>query len=100
MIIMRTTIFSPEGAKEIAKCYMESATLPDYLTRRGPYILPAKTEGIYGIAIYEVDRPSKLAEAYEWIANDIVKYFGVPGFTYNISVCLEAEEALKTLGIG
>ncbi len=100
MIIMTTTLFPPESAKETGKRFMEAASLPDYITRRGPYILPAKTEGIYGISIYEVDRPSKLAEAYEWIANDVVKYFGVPGFTYNIAVCLDVEEALKTLGMG
>jgi hypothetical protein len=99
MIVMTTTLFSPESAKEVGKRFMESSALPDYITRRGPYILPTKEEGIQGITIYEVDRPSKIAEAVEWTANDVTKYFGIPGFTYSITVCLDAEEALKTIGL-
>ena len=100
MIIMMTTLFPPESAKETGKRFMESSTLPDYITRRGPYILATKSDGIHGITVYEVDRSNKLAEAYEWISNDVTKYFGVPGFTYNIAVCLDVEEALKTVGLG
>ena len=100
MIILTTTLFPPESAKETGKRFMEAAALPDYITRRGPYILPAKAEGIQGMTIYEVDRPSKIAEAIEWSANDVTKYFGIPGFTYSIQVCLDVEEALKTVGLG
>ncbi len=100
MIIITTTLFPPESAKETGKRFKEGGTPPDFITRRGPYILPAKAEGIQGITIYEVDRPTRIAEAVEWSANDVTKYFGIPGFRYSINVCLEVEEALKTVGLG
>jgi hypothetical protein len=100
MVILTTVLFSPESAKEVGKRFTESASLPDYLTRVGPFTLALKGEGIQGLTIYKVDRPTRLAEAYEFVSNDVTKYFGVPGLTYNISVCLEVDEALKTVGLG
>lgn len=100
MIVFVTTIFPPESAKETGKRFMEGEKPPDYMTRRGPYILPAAAEGIQGITIYELDRSTKLAEAVEYASNDITKYFGIPGFRYSIRVCLNVEEALKTVGLG
>jgi len=99
MVILSTASFTPESAKEMGKRFMESASLPNYITRRGPFILPLRGEGIQGITIYEVDRPTRLAEAFEFISNDVTKYFGVPGYSYSINVCLEVEEALKTIGL-
>lgn len=99
MIIMTTTQFPPESAKETGKRFLEASTPPDFMTRKGPYILPLKENGIQGITLYEVDRATRIAEAFEWAANDAAKYFGIPGFTYNICVCLDAAEALKTIGL-
>ena len=100
MVILQTMIFPPESAKETGKRFLESASLPNYITRIGPFILSLKGEGIQGLTIYQVDRPTRIAEAFEYVSNDVTKYFGVPGLTYNISVCLDAEEALKTVGLG
>ena len=99
MIILSTVSFPPESAKEIGKRYMEAAPLPDYITRRGPYILPLTGQGVQSISIYEVDRPTRMAEAVELLSNEQAKYFGIPGFTYSIQVCLDVEEALKTVGL-
>ena len=99
MIIMTTTQFPPESAKETGKRFLEASSLPNFMTRRGPYILPLRGDGIQGITIYEVDRATRIAEAFEWAANDVTKYFGIPGFTYNMCVCLDVEEALKTVGL-
>jgi len=99
MVILSTGSFPPESAKEVGKRFMEAASQPDYITRRGPFILPLRGEGVQSITIYEVDRPTRIAEAYEFIANEVAKYFSVPGYTYSINVCLEAEEAVKTIGL-
>ena len=99
MIILSTVSFPPESAKEIGKRFMEVAPLPDYITRRGPYILPVTGQGVHSISIYEVDRPTRIAEAVEFLSNEQAKYFGVPGYTYSINVTLEVEEALKTIGL-
>jgi len=100
MIILTTVEFPPQNAKEIGKRFLESASLPDYLTRIGPFVLPLKGEGFQSLTIYQVDRPTRIAEAFEFVSNDVTKYFDVPGFTHNISVCLDGEEALKTVGLG
>ena len=99
MIILSTVSFPPESAKEIGKRFMEVGPLPDYITRRGPYILPLTGQGVQSMSIYEVDRLTKMAEAVELLSNEQAKYFGIPGFTYSIQVCLDVEEALKTVGL-
>jgi hypothetical protein len=99
MIILSTSSFPPESAKEIGKRFTERVPLPDYITMRGPYILPRQGDGVQSITIYEVDRPTRIAEAVEFLSNEQAKYFGVPGYTYSINVTLEVEEALKTIGL-
>ncbi len=99
MIILTISSFPPESAREIGKRFMERGSLPDYIKMRGPYVLPRQAEGIQSMTLYEVDRPTRMAEAVELLANEQAKYFGTPGYTYSINVCLEAEEALKTIGL-
>ena len=99
MIILSTVSFPPESAKEIGKRFMEVAALPDYITRRGPYILPVTGQGVQSMSIYEVDRPTRMAEAVEFLSNEQAKYFGIPGYTYSINIALEVEEALKSVGL-
>jgi hypothetical protein len=100
MIILTTVEFPPQNAKEIGKRFLESTSLPDYLTRIGPYVLPLRGEGFQSLTIYQVDRPTRIAEAIEFLSNDMAKYFDVPGFTHSVSICLDGEEALKTVGLG
>jgi hypothetical protein len=100
MIILSVSSFPPESAKEIGKRFMERAPLPDYIKMRGPYILPRQEDGIKSITIYEVDRPTRIAEAFEHLSNDQARYFGVQGYSYSINVSLEAGEALKVVGLG
>jgi len=78
---------------------MERGTLPDFVTMKGPFVLPRQGEGIQSITLYEVDRPTRMAEAVELLANEQAKFIGVPGYTYSINVALEVEEALKTIGL-
>ena len=99
MVILTISSFPPESSKEIGKRFMERATLPDFIKIKGPYVLPRQGEGVMSITLYEVDRPTRLAEALELLANEQAKYFGTPGYTYSINVCLEVEEALKTIGL-
>jgi hypothetical protein len=99
MIILSVSSFPPESAKEIGKRFTERASLPDYLTMRGPYILPRQGDGLQSITVYEVDRPTRMAEAVEFLSNEQAKYFGLQGYTYSINMCLEVAEALKTVGL-
>ena len=100
MVIILSTSYPSENATEMGKRFLELPPLPDYLTRRGPYVLGTKGEGITSTTIYEIDRSTKLAEAFEEVAKQAVHFLGVPGFTYSINVGLEAEQALKMIGLG
>jgi hypothetical protein len=99
MVIITISSFPTESAKEIGKRFMERSNTPDFITMKGPYILPRQGDGIQSVTLYEVDRPTRLAEAVELLANEQAKYFGAPGYTYSINVCLDATEALKTIGM-
>ncbi len=72
--------------------------LPDFMTMKGPYINSAAGQGFRSILIYECDR-SKLAEAMEIVADRLTRYFDVPGYTYSSNIWLEANEALKLVGL-
>jgi hypothetical protein len=60
MIILSTVSFPPESAKEIGKRFTELAPLPDYITRRGPYILPVTGQASTALA------SMKLTDLPEW----------------------------------
>lgn len=98
MVIITEATYPPASAKDAGKCFKELPPLPDYITMRGPYIQSATGAGIRGMVVYECDR-SRLAEAIEVIGDRITKYFDVPGYTYSMDVWLEAQEALKLVGL-
>ena len=98
MVIIGTMSFPPQSAKEVGKCFMELPPVPDYITMKGPYVHGVKGEGIQSTILYEFDR-SRMAEAFENVSNRYVAYHGVAGLTYAINVCLEAQEALKMIGL-
>jgi hypothetical protein len=98
MVIIAMVTFPPEGSKEVGKRLKGLASLPNYITMKGPYISGTNGVGIQTIALYECER-SKLPDAVEIISNRYVAYFGVPGLTYSVNVWLEAGEALKMIGL-
>ncbi|MGD0489540.1 MAG: hypothetical protein ABSB94_20415 [Syntrophorhabdales bacterium] len=99
MVIIAFMSYPPESAKEMGKRFVEQPALPAYITMKGPYFSSAVREGIEAAAIYEVDQ-SKFSEAYQFIVNRYIKYWGVPGFTHSVRPWYEAKEALKALGMG
>ena len=98
MIILGTLSFPPSSGKEVGKAFLQLPPLPDYITMRGPYVHGVKGEGVQSTVIYEFDK-SKMAEAFEHVSNRYAPYFDIAGFTYSINVCLEAQEALKVIGL-
>jgi hypothetical protein len=95
MVIIGMISFPTESSKEMGKRFME---LPPYINKKGPYFSSELGVGIKAISIYEFDR-SRLAEATEFINNYYARYIGVPGCTYSVGTWLEAEEALKLVGL-
>lgn len=98
MIIASSILYPPESANEIAKRFLETPAIPDYMTKKGPYINSSIEEGITTISFYELDR-SKLADGYEFLGNYMATFFGIPGFKYEIRPYFEVEEAMKMVGM-
>ena len=98
MVIVIQMSFPPESANQIAKRFIETPPLPEYMVRKGPYICSELTEGIRSLNIYEMDN-ERLTEGLVFLSDLMTVYFGVPGFKYVIRQYLEAEEALKLLGM-
>jgi hypothetical protein len=98
MIIIANVSFPPESSKEIAKKFLEAPQIPEYLTRRGPYVSSNRSDGVCILTLYELDN-SKLAEGMEFLGNFYATYFGVPGFMYEVKPHFEILEGLKMVGM-
>jgi len=99
MVIVSKISFPAESAKKVGECFVTASPLPDFLTRRGPYISSNNMDGISSLSIFELDE-SKLAEGMTAVSDYIAGFFDVPGFAYELKVFLEVEEALKMIGLG
>ena len=98
MIIMSHVTYPPEGTKEIARRFLTAPVLPDFLTKRGPYISTSRAEGIHSVTFYELDN-DRLAEGLRAVGESMAIYIGVPGYTYEIKPYFEVEEGLKIIGM-
>ncbi|MCK5098279.1 MAG: hypothetical protein KAR45_09255 [Desulfobacteraceae bacterium] len=56
MIITTKLSYPPESAQDMAKRFVEAPQIPDFLTRKGPYISSAKENGVTTLSIYELDK--------------------------------------------
>lgn len=99
MIIVTSLAYPTESTKEMAKRFLEAPALPDFMTRRGPYVSANKEEGIVTLSIYEMDR-SRIADGLEFIAKYETVFYGVPGFKYKVEPHFEINEALSMIGMG
>jgi len=99
MVITTSLSYPTESVNDIAKRFLEAPELPDYMTRKGPYISSSREKGILTLSVYELDN-SNLAEGLEFLGNYMTIFFGIPGFKYEIRPFFEVEEALKMIGLG
>ncbi|MCF8137499.1 MAG: hypothetical protein K9K63_09330 [Desulfotignum sp.] len=98
MIVVSNVTYPPESTKEIAKRYLTAPPLPDFITKKGPYISASKRTGMHSLTYYELDN-SRLAEGLQAIGDSLAIYFGVPGYQYEIKPYFELEEGLNILGL-
>lgn len=97
MILMTDVTYPPESSKEIARRYLTAPVLPDFLTKKGPYVCSTK-KGIHSITYYELDN-ARLAEGIQVLGDNMAVYIGVPGYRYEIKTYYELEEGLKMIGM-
>lgn len=98
MVIISDVTYPPESTKEIAKRYLQAPVLPDFLTKKGPYVSASTIDGMHSITYYELES-SRLAEGLQAIAESLAIYFGVPGYKYELKPYFELEEGLNILGL-
>lgn len=98
MIIVSNVTYPPESTREIAKRYLTAPALPDFITKKGPYISASRRTGMHSLTYYELDN-SRLAEGLKAIGDSLAIYFGVPGYQYEIKPYFELEEGLSILGL-
>ena len=99
MVIVLNVSFPAESAKKMGESFTKAPPIPDYLTRRGPYISSNNKDGIRSLSIFEVDS-DKLADGLLAVGDYVAGFFDVPGFAYEAKVNNEVQEALKMIGLG
>ena len=72
--------------------------LPDFLTKKGPYISADVKRGVHSITLYELEN-EKLAKGLMAVGDSMAVYIGVPGYNYEIKTYLEIEEGLGMIGM-
>ena len=81
MIVKCTLSVSLKNIGLYAGKLSELPPLPEYITRRGPFIHNGIGEDDRIISIYEFDR-SRLTEAWEIISNHLDIFRDIPGFIF------------------
>ena len=62
MIIVSNVHYPPESTREVAKRYLTAPALPDYITKKGPYVSSSTEKGIHSLTYYEIEN-HRLSEA-------------------------------------
>ncbi len=99
MVIITNISYPPENARDMAKRFIEAPQIPDFMTRKGPYVSANMENGIITTSLYELDN-SRLAEGMEFLGNYFTIFFGIPGYKYELKPFFEVEEAMKMIGMG
>ncbi len=82
-----------KNIKEYARKVISLPPLPEYISKRGPYI----QGGANLMFVYEFDK-GKIAEAWEIICKHLDAFRSIPGFTLSAPILARAKEG-KGYGI-
>ena len=98
MILISNVTYPPSSTREVAKRYLTAPVLPDFITKKGPYVAADVTEGMHSITYYELD-DHRLAEGFKAITESLSVYADVPGYNYELKPYFELEEGLNILNL-
>jgi tagatose-1,6-bisphosphate aldolase len=93
MVIKCTFLVSLESVGDYAKQFGDSPPLPEYITKKGPYVNNNEGAAHQIIILYEFDR-SELREAWTNILKQMDSLHGVPGLAISAHI-LEAGKKAK-----
>ena len=94
-MMIRCTFSVPfEKIRDYAREFSELSSLPEYITKRGPYI--KESAGRYSkiIISYDFDK-SRLAEAWEMISKQFDIFHGLPGFALSAHILEKSKEVTR-----
>ena len=94
MVIKCTFSIPLEGIRDYASQIVDLPPLPEYITKRGPYIKENGGTGNQIITIYEFDK-SRLSEAWENISRQLDAFRGVPGFALSAHVLANGRKSKR-----
>ncbi len=97
MVIITHVIYPAEGAQAMAKRFLDAPELPDFMTKKGPYVT-TNLEGILLTSLYELQN-ERLADGFKFLGDYMAIYFGVPGFSFEIIPYFEIKEGLSMIGM-
>ena len=90
MVIRFTLSIPMKRIKEVARL-TELPSLPECITKRGPYVNNAEGVANQIIITYESEK-TKLAEACQYIFKPLDVFQGVPGFTFSAHLLEEGKK--------
>ncbi len=90
--MIRCTFSVPfEIIKDYARKVSELSSLPEYITKRGPYIKEAPGGGTKIIIEYDFDR-ARFVEVWEVISKLFDRFYRVPGFALSAHILGKGKE--------
>jgi hypothetical protein len=99
MVIFTYVSYPTEKAKDVVERFFNAPQIPDFMSRKGPFVSANLSDGIFAASLFELDK-SRLAEGLEFLGSYFATFFGVPGYKYEIKPFFNVEEALKMIGMG
>jgi hypothetical protein len=92
MVIRLTFSIPMKRIKEYARRVIEMPPVPDYLSKRGPFVDDGKGAANQIVMMYECEK-SKLPEACQYVFKHLDAFHGVPGFAFSAYLLEERKEA-------
>ncbi len=81
MVIVSKASYPTESSREMAARFLEAPQIPDFMVRKGPYVIANTNDGIHVMMISELDN-SNLSEGLEFTASYLTHFYDVPGYHY------------------
>ena len=96
--IIVETNWPVESSKNLAEVWLGMPEIPEqmkmlYVGTRG------ESDCSRALVIWQIE-DSFVAEALNYINNDVARYFDVPGFGYSVCPWTDPADALKMVGLG
>ncbi|MDP8222955.1 MAG: hypothetical protein P9L99_06320 [Candidatus Lernaella stagnicola] len=89
MIVKLEIAYLPEYSPEMGKRFKQEIQWPAGVVMRGPYLYPVISEGKRALFLFEFDK-ARMGEAMDAIRVYPLRFYGMPGFSYSLQICIEA----------